>query len=97
MANKATFTLDEATIRRLESVSERLKMPKSQVVRKAVANFHDSIGRLDERERQRQLQVIRELVPTIPKRPQKDVEKELADIRNARRAGGRGGTRRGVR
>jgi hypothetical protein len=97
MANKATFSLDEATIRRLRSASERLKIPKSQVIRDAVESFHDGIGWLSERERLRQLEVIRQFSATPPTRPQEEVEKEIAEIRKARRSGGRGGTRRGVR
>jgi predicted transcriptional regulator len=97
MATKATFTLDDATIRRLKSASERLRKPKSQIIREAVADFHDSIGRLSEVERQRLLRVIRELAPTIPARPVAEVDKEIAELRLARRYGGRGGTRRGSR
>jgi len=97
MVTKVTFTLDDATIRRLKSASERLGMPKSQIIRDAVADYHDGIGRLSEterqRQRQRQLYVLRDLVPSIPTRPLGEVEKEIADIRAARRSGGRGGTR----
>ncbi len=97
MATKATFTLDDATIRRLQSAAERLDLPKSQIIRDAVADFHERIGRLSETERQRQLRVIRELVPSIPSRPLREVEKEIAEVRAARRTGGRAGTRRGPR
>ena len=95
MVKKVTFTLDEPTIRRLQLSSERLNKSKSEVVRDAIADFHEGIGRLSETERQRQLRVIRDLVPSIPLRPLGDVEKELAEIRSARRSGGRGGSRRG--
>lgn len=97
MVTKATFTLDDATIRRLQSASERLRKPKSQIIRDAVADFHEGLGRLSETERQRLLRVIRELAPTIPARPVAEVEKEIAELRLARRNGGRGGTRRGPR
>jgi predicted transcriptional regulator len=97
MATKATFSLDEATIQRLGSVSERLKIPKSQVIREAVERLHDSIGRLSERERRRQLAVIREFSTARPTRSQKEVDEEIAEIRRARHSGGRGGVRRGVR
>jgi predicted transcriptional regulator len=97
MATKATFSLDDATIQRLGSVSERLRIPKSQVIREAVERLHDSIGRLSERERLRQLAVIRSFAASAPTRPQKEVDKEIAEIRRARQAGGRGGMRRGFR
>jgi len=89
MVKKVTYTLDDATVRRVESASERLSVPKSQVIRDAVAEFHDSTGRLSERERLRQLRVLRDLAPLIPKRPQAEVEQEIAEIRSARRTGGR--------
>lgn len=96
-ATKVTFTLDEATIRRLQLAAEQLHVPKSQIIREAVADFHEGIGRLSEAERQRQLRVLRELAPTIPLRSDDDVKKEIAEIRAARRHGGRGGLRRGPR
>ena len=97
MVKRVTYTLDDDTVCRVNSASEQLKMPKSQVIRDAVARFHDSIGRLSERERLRQLRVLRDFAPLIPKRPQAEVEQEIAEIRSARRNGGRGGTPRGSR
>lgn len=97
MVTKVTFTLDDATIRRLSSAAERLKKPKSQIVRDAIAEFHERAGKLSEVERQRMLRVIRELVPSIPKRPLQEVENEIAAVRTARRSGGRGGSRPGSR
>src|SRR4051794_32048817 len=97
MATKATFSLDEETIQRLGSVSERLRIPKSQVIREAVELLHDNIGQLSERERLRQLAVIRGFAASAPTRTQKEVDKEIAEIRRARHSGGRGGMRRGVR
>lgn len=86
---KVTFTLDAATIERLREAARRWGKPRSQVVREAIRDFHERIGRPSERERLRLLQVFDEMVPRIPARPQRDVEKELRAIRQARRAGGR--------
>jgi|PlaIllAssembly_1097288.scaffolds.fasta_scaffold1410480_2 hypothetical protein len=86
---KATFTLDEDTIARLRATSERLAIPKSEVVREAIRDFSDRAGRLSERERRRLLEAFDRLVPGIPSRPLRDVERELAELRRARRAGGR--------
>jgi hypothetical protein len=97
MVKKVIYTLDDTTISRVESASERLGMPKSQVIRDAVAEFHNSLGRLREAERQRQLRVLRNLAPLSPTRPLAEVEQEIVEIRAARRAGGRGGTPRGSR
>jgi hypothetical protein len=86
---KVTFTLDVATIARLRATAERLAMPKSQVVREAIRDFGDRADRLSERERQRMLEAFDRLVPAIPSRPLRDVDRELAELRRARRAGGR--------
>jgi hypothetical protein len=88
-ANKVTFTLDDETVRRIADSSERLAKPKSQVVREAVADYHSRIGRLSESERQRLLKIFDTVVPLIPSRPQREVDRELREIRQARRSGGR--------
>jgi len=46
---KVTFTLDEATIKRLQQAAACLALPKSVVVREAVLDFSERIGRLSER------------------------------------------------
>jgi hypothetical protein len=86
---KVTFTLDPDTITRLRATAERLAMPRSQVVREAIRDFSDRAGRLSERERRRLLEAFDRLVPGIPSRPLRDVERELAELRRARRSGGR--------
>lgn len=86
---KVTFTLDQATVDRLQGAAERLGKPKSEVVREAIEDFHQRIGRLSERERLRMLQVFDEMVPRIPARSRAAVNKELQEIRRSRRAGGR--------
>ncbi len=89
MAVKATFTLDETTIRRLENAARRLALPKSQVIREAVHDYYDRIGRMTEAERMRWLRVFDEGIARIPRRPQREAERELREIRRSRRAGGR--------
>lgn len=86
---KVTFTLDGDTIARLRATAERLALPKSEVVREAIRDFSDRAGRLSERERRRLLEAFDRLVPAIPSRPLGEVERELADLRRARRTGGR--------
>jgi hypothetical protein len=90
---KVTFTLDDDTIARLRMTAERLAVPKSQVVREAIRDFAERGGRLGERERRRMLETFDRLVPAIPVRPLRDVQRELAELRRARRAGGRRPTR----
>ena len=88
-STKVTFTLDDATLTRLQQAATRLSIPKSEVVREAIAEFHRRIGRLSETERLRMLRVFDEWLPRIPVRPKADVEKEARAIRRARRSGGR--------
>jgi Ribbon-helix-helix protein, copG family len=86
---KVTFTLDDATVRRLNEAAERLAKPKSEVVREAIDDYHARIGRLSERERIRMLKIFDEVVPRIPPRPAREVQRELQELRRARRSGGR--------
>jgi len=86
---KVTFTLDLDTIALLNTTAERLALPKSAVVREAIRDFSDRARRLGEGERRRLLATFDRLVPTIPRRSLRDVERELAGLRRARRAGGR--------
>lgn len=88
-----TFTLDHDTVGRLRQASERLAKPQSAVVRDAIHDFSERVGRLSERERLRLLQTFDEVVPRIPSRPVSEVRREIEEIRRARRGGGRGGTR----
>jgi hypothetical protein len=88
---KVTFTLDAGTVDLLRQAAERLSKPKSEIVREAIREFHDRIGRLSERERLAKLKLFDELVPLIPRRSPAEVTSELDEIRQSRRAGGRGG------
>ncbi len=88
-AVKVTFTFDPATIARLEQAASSLNLPKSAVVREAIQEYYERIGRLSDKERLRMLRAFDELVPRIPSRPAIEVRRELAAIRQARRSGGR--------
>ena len=91
---KVTFTLDTDTIHRLEDAASQLALPKSQVVREAIADFHDRLGRLSEKERTTMLRAFDEFVPRIAPRSANDVARELAEIRQTRKAGRRKSTGR---
>jgi hypothetical protein len=86
---KVTFTLDEATLASLARAARRLDQPKSRVVRDAIREYGERIGKLSEAERLRLLRVFDEVVPRIPERSVEEVETELRAIRAARRGGGR--------
>jgi ribbon-helix-helix CopG family protein len=86
---KVTFTLDEATVDRLRRTAARVGKPQSQVVREAVRDYADRVGKLSEEERTRLLKLFDTVVPAIPLRPVARVDAELRAIRAARRGGGR--------
>ena len=84
---KMTFSLDEATAVRLNDASAALGKPKSEVVREAIRDYAERMGRLSEAERIRLLGVFDDVVSAIPERPADEVKAELADVRYARRRG----------
>jgi predicted transcriptional regulator len=86
---KVTFTFDPATIARLNDAAQRLAKPKSEIVREAIHEYHQHIGRLSESERLRMLAIVDEIAKRPPTRPQSEVDAELKEIRRARRHGGR--------
>lgn len=86
---KVTFTLDVETISRLRRSAERLSKSQSEVVREAVRDYSERIGKLSEGERLALLERFDDLIPRIPPRPLKEVEEELRAIREARRTSGR--------
>jgi hypothetical protein len=86
---KMTFSLDELTAARLNDTAASLHKPKSEIVREAILDYAERAGRLTEAERHRLLGVFDELVPAIPPRPEEEVDEELAELRHARRLGGR--------
>ncbi len=86
---KMTFTLDNDTATRIDRTALRLGIPKSAVVREAVAEYAARAGRLSEQERRRMLKAFDDVVERIPLRPVKSADIELAAVRRARRQGGR--------
>ncbi|MBI2469608.1 MAG: ribbon-helix-helix protein, CopG family [Candidatus Rokubacteria bacterium] len=86
---KVTFTFDEATVDQLRRAADRLRKPQSQVVREAIRDYAARVGKLSEEERARLLKIFDTVVPAIPRRPLRAVERELSGIRAARRQGGR--------
>jgi predicted transcriptional regulator len=86
---KVTFTLDEATIARLNETAGRLSKPKSEVVRDAIRDYHSRTDRLSEAERQRMLRAVDELIAKPPTRSRREVDRELREIRESRLRGWR--------
>ena len=86
---KMTFSLDEDTARQLAEAAQRLSKPKSEVVREAIRDYSERVDRLSEGERKRMLAVLDEMVGKPPTRSDDEVDRELREIREARRGGGR--------
>jgi predicted transcriptional regulator len=86
---KVTFTVDDETVRTLRTIAERLGKPQSMVVREAVAEYGARAGRLTDAERRRMLAVLDEMSRRPPQRTAADVAREIAEVRRARRRGGR--------
>jgi predicted transcriptional regulator len=86
---KVTFTLDDATVAELKRTAARLKKPQSQIVREAVAEYAGRADTLSDAERRHILAVIDRVRHGKPTRTQAEVDAEIAEIRAARRTGGR--------
>ena len=85
---KVTFTLDDQTVERLKKLAARRKWPQSRVVREAVAEYGEREHRLTPEQIQRKLEIL-DKIAKLPRRPRHEVEKELREIRRARRGPGR--------
>jgi len=83
---KATFVLDDETMREIRSLSLRKRKPQSHVVREAIALYARQEDRLTDEERSRRVQLLDELMARPRTRPQAEVDAELREIRRARRA-----------
>ena len=86
---KVTFTFDTQTVETLRRTASRLKKPQSVVVREAIQDYAIRTGRLSEEERRHMLKVFDRMVARIPARRQAEADAEIAEIRAARRRGGR--------
>jgi predicted transcriptional regulator len=89
MTTKVTYTVDDETVAQVEQLARRLRIPRSRVVREAVAAYAAGVSRLTDAERDRLLRSLDELMRRPPTRSVAAVERELAALRAARKAGGR--------
>ena len=86
---KATFVLDDETLAAIRGLAQRKRKPQSHVVREAIAVYARQEDRLTEQERARKLKLLDDLLARPKTRAPSDVDAELADIRQSRRAGWR--------
>ena len=82
---KVTYSLDDATVRRIRRAAERLGRPQSQVVREAVAEYDARTDRLSEAERLRMLEALERLRSEPVTRSRAAVAAELREVRLSRR------------
>ena len=82
---KVTYSLDDATVRRIRRAAERLGKPQSQVVREAVTEYAARTDRLSEAERLRMLEVLDQLRSEPSARSRESVDAELREVRRSRR------------
>ena len=89
---KATFTLDDETLRTIRKMAQRARKPQSLVVREAVAHYAAREEKLSPEERDRLLRVLDDMIARPPQPGDKtavDVDRELEELRVARRGRGR--------
>ncbi len=82
---KVTYSLDDATVRRIRRAAERLGKPQSHVVREAVAEYDARTDRLSEAERLRMLEVLDRWRKEPVERSRESAEAEIREIRLSRR------------
>ena len=86
---KVTFTVDEKTVDTLKRMSARFNKPQSVVFREAIGQYAERADRLSPEERDRMLAVLDRMIARKPTRSEAEVDAELAEIRAARKTGGR--------
>jgi predicted transcriptional regulator len=87
MATKVTFTLDDETVRHIRKLAEQSRKPQSLIVREAVAHYAAREETLSEDERQAKVAILREIAALPPTRSNEEVDRELEELRRARREG----------
>lgn len=86
---RMTFTFDERTVETLRRAAARSRKPQSAVVREAIRDYADRMGRLSDEERRHLLHVVDRMMARPATRRQKATDDEIAAIRAARRTAGR--------
>ena len=84
-----TYTLDDETVRHIRRLADRSRKPQSLVVREAIAHYVSRETTLTPDERERKLAILREIGGRLPTRSTADVDREVKDLRRARRVGWR--------
>lgn len=86
---KVTFTFDDQTVEILRRTASRLRKPQSAVVRESIQDYATRSNRLTEDEREHLLKVFDRMIARSPGQRQTAADVEVAEIRAARKTGGR--------
>jgi hypothetical protein len=86
---RITLAIDESTLASVDKAAARLSKPRAEMLRQAIESRYPNTGPISKEERARMLRVLDELMASPPTRPQREVDREIAEIRRARRSGGR--------
>jgi hypothetical protein len=89
MTREYTLTLDEETIQQIEAAAEHLGKSNSEVVEEAMADYRRLPDKITEAERQRMLNALDEMMRRPSPKTAEDVQREIEEVRAARRGGGR--------
>jgi predicted DNA-binding protein len=84
---KLTFSLDDETVQLLRRVAERSGKPQSLIVREAVAQYAAREEMLSDADRERLLMVLQQIKTRPGSRTAVEVDRELQELRRARRTG----------
>lgn len=84
---KLTFSLDDETVQLLRRVAERSGKPQSLIVREAVAQYAAREEMLSDVDRERLLTVLQQIKTRPGSRTAVEVDRELQELRRARRTG----------
>jgi predicted transcriptional regulator len=86
---RVTFTVDEDTLNVLKRLSARFNKAQSVIFREAIRDYSERADQLSAAERDRMLNVLDRIRARKPTRTNAEVDAELADVRAARKTGGR--------
>jgi hypothetical protein len=86
---KATYVLDDETLRAIRTLAARQQKSQSHVVREAIAAYARREEKLTDAERARKLDLLDDLRARPRTRPPAAVDAELREIRRRRRDGWR--------
>jgi hypothetical protein len=89
MARDYTLTLEDETIQHIERLARLLHKSTGEIVESAMEYMHPTPRPMSDEERQRRLKALDEMRKRPSTKSQEEVQREIEEIRAARRGGGR--------